>query len=214
MFFFGFAFTKVVKTTKQNKTNFFTNTKKQIGSNNEEKNSSIKGQEKRGSRSSPFAEAWRWHPLVPKSNKKKKRKKKRSSSSPFVGTWQWRHWYLEATKNEKHRAQAPPMLRLCDGIHLHQKQPKKQKKGGTKVTHLSILGDGAYLHQKKKKKTLPRLGDGAHLRLEEEKTKKWKKRGSSSFLSTKTWPWCPRSNKTNEKRGSQLPFCQILAMAS
>jgi len=35
------------------------------------------------------------------------------------------------TKNKKEGTQAPPMLRFCDGVHLHQKQPKKkEKKGG------------------------------------------------------------------------------------
>jgi hypothetical protein len=57
-------------------------------------------------------------PLVPKSNK---------------------------TKNIKKGVQAPPMLRLCpilrlcDGVHIHQKQQNKNiKRGGTKAPHLSI----------------------------------------------------------------------------
>jgi hypothetical protein len=42
--------------------------------------------------------------------------------------------------------------------------------------------------------------------LGKKKTKNRKKRGSSSFPSIDTWPWCPISNKKNEKRGSLLPF--------
>jgi hypothetical protein len=45
------------------------------------------------------------------------------------------------------------MLRLHDGIHLHQKQQnKKIKRGGTKVPYLSIFGDSPQLHPKATKK--------------------------------------------------------------
>ncbi len=48
--FFGFAFTKVTKTTKQNKTKFLTNTRKQIRNNNEEtKTIALKEKKKRWS---------------------------------------------------------------------------------------------------------------------------------------------------------------------
>jgi hypothetical protein len=40
--------TKVAKTTKQNKTNFLTDTRKQKGNNSEENKRSIKGKEKKG----------------------------------------------------------------------------------------------------------------------------------------------------------------------
>jgi len=58
-------------------------------------------------------------PLVPKNNKTKK------------------------TKNKEKGAQAPPLPRLCDGVHLHQKQyNKKIKRRGAEDPHLSIVGDG------------------------------------------------------------------------
>jgi hypothetical protein len=89
LFLFGFAFTKLAKTTKQNKTNFLTNTRKQIGSNSEgkKKKVALKEKKKRGSRSSPSTKAWRWRPLVPKNNKKrgkKKEKKEKNSSSSLL----------------------------------------------------------------------------------------------------------------------------------
>ncbi len=60
-------------------------------------------------------------------------------------------------KNNKKRkeegVQAPPMLRLHDGVHLHQKQQNKQiKRRGAETPCLSILGDGAQLCPKATKK--------------------------------------------------------------
>jgi hypothetical protein len=71
------------------------------------------------------------------------------------------------------------MLKLHDGIHLHQKQQnKKIKRGGAKVPRLSILGDGAHLRSKAtKKKEEPNCA--------------------------KTWQWCPLAlgnNKTKRKK--------------
>jgi hypothetical protein len=51
--------------------------------------------------------------LVPKSNKKK-------------------------TKEEEEEAQAPCMLRLCHGVHLHQKQQNQEIKRGGGRSSLSI----------------------------------------------------------------------------
>jgi hypothetical protein len=45
------------------------------------------------------------------------------------------------------------MLRLRDGVHLHQKQQnKKIKRRGVKIPCLSIFGDGAQLCPKVAKK--------------------------------------------------------------
>ncbi len=42
----------------------------------------------------------------------------------------------------KKGTQASPMLKLHDGVHLHQKQQnKKIKRGGIEAPHLSILGN-------------------------------------------------------------------------
>ncbi len=47
-------------------------------------------------------------------------------------------------ERKKEGAQAPPMLKLRDGIHLHQKQQnKKIKRGGITAPSLLIVGDGA-----------------------------------------------------------------------
>jgi amino acid permease len=67
VFFLGFAFIKVAKNTKQNKTNVLTNNRKQIGNNSEEtKTSALKEKRKEGSQSSPSIEAWQWHPKATK----------------------------------------------------------------------------------------------------------------------------------------------------
>jgi len=48
------------------------------------------------------------------------------------------------TRNKKEGAQAPPMLKLSDGVHLHQNQQnKKRKEGEPKFPISSIFGDHA-----------------------------------------------------------------------
>jgi hypothetical protein len=109
------------------------------------------------------------------------------------------------TKNKK-GVQTPPMLRLCDGVLIHEKQQNKNiKRGGAEAPCLSILGDGAQVHpkttkktgepncaktwqwrpptpknnktkRKKKKELLSKLGDGIHLRLGKKKPNKEEER--------------------------------------
>jgi len=126
-----------------------------------------------------------------KSNKTKKGGRSRNSS--FIDTW-W--WCLIVPKRNLKKRRSQIVLRLGDSAHLHLETTKqKEKKGESKFPLCRDLAMVATCTQKKKK------------------TRKRKKR-RSSFPSTKTWPWCPRSNKKNEKRESKLPFCWILAMVS
>jgi hypothetical protein len=104
LFFFRFSFTKVAKTTKQNKTNFFTNTKKEIRATMKEKIYILKENKKRGVEASPLSKLGDGAHLCPKTTKQKKRKK------------------------EKKGVQMPLLLRLGNGTIGTQRQHDKKKK--------------------------------------------------------------------------------------
>jgi hypothetical protein len=75
-FFSSFVSTKVAKTTKQNKTNFLTNTKKQKGNNNEEKNRSIKGKKIKREPKLPLCQNLAMVATCTQEQQKKKKKKR------------------------------------------------------------------------------------------------------------------------------------------
>ncbi len=83
--FFGFISTKVEKTTKQNKTNLFTNTKKKKGKIVRKTIVALK-KEKKGEPKSPFYQSLAMVPTCAQKQQKTKTKKG-SSSFPFVETW-------------------------------------------------------------------------------------------------------------------------------
>jgi len=101
LFFFEFAPTKVAKTTKQIKTNFLTNIRKQIGTISEEKKATtLKEKKKKGESKFPLYQSLAMAPTCAQKQPKKKKK----------------------------GAQAPPLLKPSDGaIGTHKQQNRKIK---------------------------------------------------------------------------------------
>jgi hypothetical protein len=145
LFFFKFRSTKVAKATKQNKTNFLTNTKKQIVNNNDVGKYNIEGKEKKGGAKVPLlSKLGDGTHLCPKATKEKKKAQAPPLLKPGNGTIGTQKHKNIKTRNKKEGAQAPPMLKLSDGVHLHQNQQnKKRKEGEPKFPISSIFGDHA-----------------------------------------------------------------------
>jgi hypothetical protein len=75
LFLFGFAFTKVAKTTKQNKIIFLTNTRKQIGNNSEGQKTTTLKEKKRGGESKfPFYQSLAMAPTCAQKQQSKEKK--------------------------------------------------------------------------------------------------------------------------------------------
>ncbi len=156
----------------------------------------------------PYAKTLWWHPLTLKATKQKK---KGSRSSSFVDTWWWCP-IMPISNQKKGDSNCvktwwwhPPAPRN------NKKKRKKRKKGRAKAPPLSRLGNGAHLHleEKKPKKgrkegvqasLLPRLSHGAL-----EATKKWKKREQAPSLLNLCNGVLKTTNKNKRKEEASSP---------